>query len=135
MIHEWKIAKAERTQAQRRAKLLDLANEFDAGSVKHRLDARTKALNVLRLEAVKELRTEANSEQAKELPGPNASEWLHWACSLQDAKDASVLTSLSRDFAALERFTAAIEESYWIPGQRGDESPKQPFEPSARPTE
>jgi hypothetical protein len=103
--------------------LLALANELDAGRVKHRLDARTSALNTLRLEAAKQLRTEAAlPQQLKELPGPKASEWLHWACSLHDTKDASVLTTLSRDFAAVERFTNAIEESYWMPGPRVDES-------------
>lgn len=133
MIHEWEIAEAGRNQEQRRTKLLDLANELNAGRVKHRLDARTQALNVLRLEAVEELRTEAAlPEPAKELPGPNASDWLHWACSLHDAKDASVLTTLSRDFAALERFIGAIEERYWIPGTREDESQGQPSEPSPR---
>ena len=134
MIHAWKVAKARRNQEQRRAKLLDLANELDAGRIKHRLDARTRALNTLRLEPVKELRTEANSEQVKELPGPNASEWLHWACSLQDAKDASVLTSLCRDFPAVERFTSAIEESYWIPGPRVDESPGLRLRPVTTPS-
>lgn len=109
MIQELEIAKAQRNQTQRRTKLLDLANEFDTGSVKHRLDARTTALNALRLEAVKQLRTEAAlREQPKALPGPKASEWLHWACSLHDAKDASVFTTLGRDFPAVERFTSAI---------------------------
>ena len=136
MIHELEIAEAGRNQEQRRTKLLDLANELNAGRVKHRLDARTQALNGLRLEAVEELRTEAAlPEPAKELPGPNASDWLHWACSLHDAKDASVLMTLCRDFAAVERFIGAIEERYWRPGQRVDESPRQPSEPSARAAE
>jgi len=136
MIHELEIAEARRNQEKRRTKLLDLANELDAGRVKHRFAHRTTALNRLRLEAVKELRTAAAlPEQARDLPGPNASEWLHWACSLQDAKDALVLTSLSRDFGALERFTAEMEESYWMPGQRASESPGQPSELSVRPAE
>ena len=136
MIHELEIAEARRNQEKRRTKLLDLANELDAGRVKHRFDARTKALNALRLEAVKELRTAAAlPEQVKDLPGPKASEWLHWACSLHDPKDASVLTILGRDFAAVEHFTGEIEESYWIPGQRVYESPGQPAEPSVRPAE
>ena len=117
MIDELEIADARRNQ-QRRAKLLALANELDAGRVKHRLDARTSALNTLRLEAVKQLRKEAAlPQQLKELPGPKASEWLHWACSLHDRKDASVLTTLSRDFAAVERFTREIEVIYWMSGQ------------------
>src|SRR5271166_4284449 len=74
MIQELEIAEARRNQQQRRTKLLDLASELDAGRVAHRLDARTKELNTLRLEAVEELRKEAVAEQVKELPGPNASE-------------------------------------------------------------
>jgi len=135
MIQELEIAEARRNQQQRRTKLLDLASELDAGSVKHRSDRRTTALDRLRLEAVKELRTSALPEQVKDLPGPKASDWLHWACSLQEVKDASVLTTLSRDFAAVERFTGEIEESYWIPGQRVSESPRQPSEPSVLPGE
>jgi len=119
LIHELEIAAEARRNEQRRTKLLDLANELDAGRVKHRFDARTTALNALRLEAIKELRTEAGlSGQVKDLPGPNASEWLHWVCSLQDAKDASVVTNLRRDFGAVERFAGEMEENYWIPAQR-----------------
>jgi hypothetical protein len=136
MIDELETAAARRNQEKRRAKLLDLADELDAGTVKHRLEARTKALNALRLEAVEELLTAAAfPEQVKDLPGPKASEWLHWACSLHYAEDASVLTTLSRDFAAVERFTGEIEESYWKPGQRVSESPGQSSEPSVRPAE
>ena len=134
LIHELEVdAKARRNQ-QLRTKLLDLANELDAGRVKHRFDAHTTALNTLRLEAVKELRMEAAlPEQVRDLPGPNASEWLHWACSLQEANDALVVINLRRDFAAVERFAGEMEESYWIPGQRGYEGPTQPSEPSVRP--
>src|SRR5271157_5027000 len=74
VIHELEISEARRNQQQRRTKLLDLANELEAGRVAHRLDARTKEPNTLRLEAVEELRKEAVAEQVKELPGPNASE-------------------------------------------------------------
>jgi len=134
LIYELEIAAEARRNEQRRTKLLDLANELDAGRVKHRFDARTTALNALRLEAIKELRTEAGlSGQVKDLPGPNASEWLHWVCSLQDAKDASVVTNLRRDFGAVERFAAEMEENYWIPAQRVHA--RQPSESSARTAE
>jgi hypothetical protein len=135
LLHELEIAFISRRAEQRRAKLLGLADELEAGRAKHRFDSRTPALNTLRLEAVQELRREAAySEEIKDLPGPTASEWLHWACSLQDAKDASVLTTLRRDFAAVERFAGEIEESYWISGQAVTESPKA-SEPSVRPEE
>ncbi len=123
-------AKARRNQ-ERRTKLLELANELDAGTVKHRVNRRTTALNTLRLEAVQELRSEAAlSEQLKDLPGPDASEWLSWACRLQDAKDERDLVNLRRDFAALDRFVGQMDERYWMSGQTLYEGPVQSSEPA-----
>lgn len=120
LIHELEIAAQARRNQMRRTKLLELASELDAGRVKHRFEARSNALNALRLEAVKQLRAEASrTEQDKELPGPDdAGEWLHWALSLQESTDPMVLGSLRRDFSAVERFVGEMEESYWIPGVR-----------------
>jgi hypothetical protein len=136
LIHELEIAAKARRNEQRRTKLLELAHELDAGRAKHRFDARTAALNTLRLQAVEELRTEAAlPEQLKDLPGPDASAWMHWACSLQDTKDALVLSSLCRDFCAVEHFAGEMEESYWIPGKQVCESSGKPSEPSVQPGE
>ena len=78
---------------------------MDAGSLKHRFESRAAALNSLRLQAVRELRIAGTLyEQEKELPGPNASEWVHWACNLREENDASIFADLRRDFPALERF-------------------------------
>lgn len=116
---------------ERRTKLLELANELDAGTVKHRVNRRTTALNRLRLDAIKELRTEAAlSERVKDLPGPDASEWLYWACRLQDAKDELDLISLHRDFWALDRFVGQMDERYWISGRQAYEDPGQRHESS-----
>lgn len=136
LIHELETSAEASRQQQRRTKLLELANELGAGRVKHRIGRRTTELETLRLKAVKELRTEAAvSEPVKDLPGPPASEWLHWACSLKDALDASVLINLRRDFAAADRFAGEMVERYWIPGQGVDERPRQASEPSLRPAE
>ncbi len=122
LLQDLEIAAEARNQ-QRRAKLLDLADELDAGKVKHRFETRIRALDALRLEAIRELRTEAGlSEQLKDLPGPRASEWLPWACDLQEARDAAVLAELRRDFAKVECFAGEMEESYWIPVTRKQES-------------
>lgn len=131
LIHELEIAAQERRNQQRRNKLQDLANELDAGTIKHRLEARTAALAKLRQEAVKQLRTEAAlADQVKELPGPAATQWLHWACSLQEEKDGFVLSRLRKDFAAVERFIAGMEPSYWVPGRATPESSRQQLEAS-----
>ena len=119
LIHELELAAQARRNQQRRTKLLELAAELEAGRVKHRFEARSSALNTLRVEAVKQLRTEAaRSDQEKELPGPDAGEWVHWACNLQESTDSMTLTELHRDFPALDRFAGEMEESYWIPGDR-----------------
>lgn len=103
---------------ERRAKLLGLAMQLEVGAVRHRFQARSTELNRLRLEAVNELRAEAAvQEQEKELPGPDAGEWLHWVCNLQDDQDASTISSLRKDFPALEHFAGEMEEPYWAPGE------------------
>lgn len=109
---------AIRRNQERRAKLHSLASELEVGAVRHRFQARSTELNSLRLAAVNELRAEAAlQEQEKELPGPGASEWLHWVCNLEDDKDASVISDLRKDFPALERFAGEMEEPYWVPGE------------------
>jgi len=136
LVRELDIAAKARRDELRRTKLLELATELDAGRVQHRFDARTTTLNTLRLEAVKELRTEAALEEREnDLPGPNPSDWLHWACNLQDSTDAVVLVNLRRDFPAVERFAGEMEERYWIPGQRVRVSPRPPSESLIRPAE
>lgn len=134
LIQELKAAADERLNQQRRARVLDLANELDSGRVKHRLEARTTLLNKLRSEAVDELRAHADGrQQTKELPGPKAHEWLVWAFDLDDNKDAEILAGLRRDFPAVERFTAEMEESYWIPGQKPEDSRDSGPPPQAKP--
>ena len=135
LIRELEVAAEVRRNQQRRSKLLDLASELDAGRVQHRRDTRSRALNRSRLQAVAELRAEAaRSKQVKEVPGPKASEWLPWACTLQDGKDAPALVALRRDFPVVEHFIGEMEESYWIPGHLVPENPPQAAPPSVRTT-
>ena len=104
LIIELEIAAHERRNQELRNKLLELADELEAGSVRHRSEARTTALNNLRQEAIQELRAEAAiPEQTKELPGPEASEWLHWACNMDESRDADALQTLRTDFTAAGR--------------------------------
>lgn len=113
-----------RRDEERRSKLLALANEFDAGTIKHRFESRAAALNALRLQAVRELRIAAALyEQDKELPGPQASEWLHWACNLREEQDADTFAVLRKDFPSLEHFAGEMEESYWVSGQPKEGTP------------
>lgn len=131
LIHELEVAAHQQRNDQRRMKLLELGDEFEAGAVRHRSEARTAALNSLRQEALQELRAQAAiPEQEKELPGPDAGQWLHWACNLQEEKDADALTCLRTDFPALDHFAGEMEESYWMPGERIRRIPVQPSSPS-----
>ncbi len=123
LMHDLEKEAQIRLYEQRRSKLLELASEFEAGSVRHRFEARAASLNGLRMDAVRELRIAAAlPDQRKELPGPEASQWLHWACNLLEENDATVFTELRTDFPALEEFAVEMEESYWVPGQGGQAS-------------
>ncbi len=126
LIQDLEHAAEERRNQQRRSRLLELADELNAGSVQHRSAARAAALNTLRLQAVEELRRQAGAEVVNELPGPKASEWLHWAFNLQDGVDAPLLAALRRDFPALERFSGELEERYWTPSGKAPEPPPSP---------
>lgn len=129
-------AAAEARRQQRRARLLELAEELEAGRARHRFDTRAAALNTLRLAAVNELRREAAAtEEVKDIPGPGAAEWLHWACNLQDSTDGEVLMCLRRDFDAVERFAGEMEESYWMRGSANQGSPGLTAELSPQPAE
>ena len=131
LIHELEVAAHEQRNEQRRMKLLELGDEFEAGAVRHRSETRSASLNNLRQEAIQELRAAAAiPEQEKELPGPDAGQWLHWACNLQEDKDADALTCLRTDFPALDHFAGEMEESYWMPGDRIRRIPAQPSVPS-----
>lgn len=115
LIHELKILR--RTQ-RRRLRLLNLAAELSTGQIDHHRVNRTKELNQLRLQAVRELLEMAtNSSQEKDLPGPTAGMWLHWACGLQRETEVAMLQTLRRDFPAVEEFFAAIDERYWVSGE------------------
>ena len=132
LMHDLEKEAQIRLNEQRRTKLLDLADELDAGSVKHRFEARAAALNGLRIDAIRELRLAAAlPDQQRDLCGPEASEWLHWACNLMEENDASSFTELRNDFPALEAFTAEMEESYWVPGHADHDTDHVPA-PRAR---
>ena len=125
-IRELKGAEAGRNQ-QRIKKLLDLAEELNGGTITHRLKSRVAALEELRQGAVCELRAEAAKEHGKEIPGPRAAVWLHWACGLQGDASASAaqLLVLERDFPAVVQFLGEMEESYWQPRPPSDQVREQ----------
>jgi BON domain len=111
-------ARAKRDQ-ERREKLSALAGELANGTIKHRFETRKTALNDLKTSAVEELRLEADAQRSvRELPGPEARQWLNWACGLVEAKDGAVLAQLRQNFPALEHFAGEMEKGYWVPSPR-----------------
>src|SRR5208283_2932485 len=115
-----------RTLEQLRSRLLALATELERGSIVHRRAHRLSELNQLRDQAVNELRSQAGLNP-QTLPGPDADQWIEWACSLKEPQDAESLQILRDGFAHLDDFVANLESSMWIaPGPPTSESLPQP---------
>lgn len=108
------LARIEKT-SNARARLLALATELERGSIVHRRAVRAKQLNQLRDEAVAELRLHADSkDEPLALPGPEAGQWIEWACALKEPEDSEVLQGLRHGFASLDNFIANLEPDMWI---------------------
>jgi len=99
---------------EKRARLNGLAGELERGTIVHRRTVRVTQLNQLRQEAIQELRAEAGVKGAPQtLPGPEAFEWLDWACGLQEPEDTEHLQTLRSRFPHLDEFVANLEPSMW----------------------
>lgn len=99
---------------QMRSGLLALATELERGSIVHRRAARVKELSQLRDGAIKELRSQAGLEGTPPtLPGPEADEWIEWACALQEPGDAESIRALREGFPHLDDFIANLEPNMW----------------------
>jgi len=71
-------------------------------------------LNQLRDQAIKELRSLAGTEEAPQtLPGPEANQWIEWACGLKEPEDAEFLQTLRNGFVHLDDFVANLEPGMW----------------------
>ncbi len=109
----------------RLGRLLELAEALNSGRITHRLKTRLVELEGLREEAVRELLAEAAEDEPKDLPGPEAAAWVHWACGLQEDANAAQFAELGRSFPALMHFAGEMEESYWRPRERAHGAPEQ----------
>jgi chemotaxis protein histidine kinase CheA len=98
----------------RRSRLLDLAAGLQRGSVVHRRAARVEQVNQLRDNAIQELRSLAESDEAPPpLPGPDPDQWIGWASNLQEPQDSESLKTLRSSFAQLDAFVAHLEPEMW----------------------
>jgi len=100
-----------------RSRLLALATELERGCITHHRTVRINQLNLLRQQAVQELRSHANAEvEPPSLPGPESSHWIEWACRLKEPEDAEALQTLRSGFPHLDDFVANLESDMWIAG-------------------
>jgi TonB family protein len=105
-----------KTLEQLRSRLLALATELERGSIVHRRVPRVTEVKILRDKAIKELRSRARVEGTPlTLPGPEADQWIKWACGLKEPADAESLRALQNTFAHLDDFVANLEPGMWIP--------------------
>jgi hypothetical protein len=102
-----------RNLEQKRHRLSSLANELERGNIQHRRTVRLNQLMQLRDQAIKELRTQAALPQPQHLPGPEADEWIDWACKLKEPEDLESLQSLRNGFPRLDEFIANLEPDMW----------------------
>ena len=102
-----------RNLEQRRLRLTALAGQLERGVIVHRRTVRLNQLQQLRDQAVKELRALAALASAPVVPGPEADEWIDWACKLKEPEDAESLQSLRNGFPHLDEFIANLEPDMW----------------------
>jgi len=109
---------AQDVREQLRHRLLALARELESGNILHHRALRVNQLNRLREEAISELRSRAESEAGSPtLPGPEADQWIKWACGLREPEDAEALATLRDSFAHLDDFVANLELDMWVAGK------------------
>ena len=99
---------------QLRTRLLGLAAELERGGIVHRRAVRVSQLTHLRDQAIIELRSQAGKGVPQPLPGPEADEWLDWACGLKEPDDAESLQTIRNGFAHLDEFVANLEPDMWV---------------------
>jgi hypothetical protein len=98
-----------------RARLSALATELGRGSIVHRRAVRVDQLNQLREQAIIELCSHAESQgEPPSLPGPDASQWLEWACGLTEPEDTEALKALRTGFGRLDDFVTELEPGMWV---------------------
>lgn len=114
----------KRALEERRFRLLALATELERGSIVHHRVLRVNELNYLRDQAIKELRSQAKLPSGpKILPGPQAEQWIEWACALREPQDAEALQTLRKGFARLDDFIANLEPNMWKPAGSPPQTP------------
>lgn len=103
--------------AVRRQRYLDLVQRLESGTVTHRRERTREERLQERDAAVAELLEISAQPIVPELPGPEASEWLEWACSLDDSTQDPNLKLLKMFFPRLDDFVRQMEIEMWHDGE------------------
>ncbi len=111
-----------------RSRLSALADELERGRIVHHRILRVNQLNFLRDQAVKELRSQVGSKKPPQgLPGPQAHQWVEWACALTEPEDAESLQALRNGFPHLDEFVGNLEPDMWaVAGSPTVETAEEP---------
>lgn len=112
-----KVASRLDEAASKRRRYLDLAQLLASGTIAHRRERTRQERLALRDKAVAELMEISEQSAPPELPGPAASEWLGWACGLEDDTDESDLLKLKSFFPRLDDFVRQLEIDWWRNGE------------------
>jgi hypothetical protein len=102
--------------AVKRRRYLELAQFLATGTVSHRRDRTRQERLALRDVAVAELMEISERQTPPELPGPEAENWLEWACSLEDETNDAELQQLKSGFPRLDDFVRQLEIDWWRNG-------------------
>lgn len=102
--------------AAKRRSYLELAQFLATGTISHRRERTRQERLALRDAAVAELMEISERPAPPELPGPEAENWLGWACSLEDETNDSELQQLKSGFPRLDDFVRQLEIDWWRNG-------------------
>ena len=115
LVEEIRKTVEARNVEQRRSRLLAIATELARGSIVHRRALRVNEVTQLRDQAVNELRSQAGLGGVPQpLPGPEADQWVAWACALKEPEDSESLQTIRNGFAHLDEFVANLELDVWV---------------------
>ena len=99
--------------AAKRRRYLELAQFLATGTISHRRERTRQERLTLRDAAVAELMEISERATPPELPGPQAENWLEWACSLEDDANDAELQQLKSGFPRLDDFVRQLEIDWW----------------------
>ncbi|WP_109489074.1 hypothetical protein [Occallatibacter savannae] len=117
--------------AAKRRRYLELAQFLATGTISHRRERTRQERLALRDAAVSELMEISERATPPELPGPEAENWLGWACGLEDETNDAELQQLKSGFPRLDDFVRQLEIDWWRNGP--ESAPRAAAKPAPKP--